>query len=316
MTLHENSEKHNHANENFQTISPLQELKFLDAMMTDSELPMTARVVGFRLVRWTNGQEDHRLRGYAWAGREKLAEWIGRDSKTTITTATKALEARGWIISTRRRNGTNLVRPNWTRAQEFQGDQKTVFPEDQFFVHPEDQKTGPYSADRYSADPDSADQDHSGTAYADRGARPDSEVDCADRADRPDNEKRAGDYRQSREEAERDWVELNRIVTGTSGDAEHQPSKNSDQAAKVRWHRLLKSGVPSSQILQSARGYVERKPAGQWKSGVGGFLASFDPEQLPDGTYPEDQRHGANDNGQFRSASGDDDLNRGVEVDV
>lgn len=135
-------------------------------------------------------------------------------------------------------------------------------------------------------------------------------------AGRPGNEKQANQYRQTREEAERDWGEINRILPGTSSDAEQQPGARSERGAKFLWNQLLRSGVPSSQILQSARGYVERKPAGQWQSGVAGFLASFDPEQLPDGTYPEDQRHGANDNVQFRSASGDDDLNRGVEVDV
>ncbi|MCK1489741.1 hypothetical protein IVB14_04720 [Bradyrhizobium sp. 180] len=317
MTLHEKTKSDNHANENFQTLSPLQELKFLSAMMADSELPMTARVVGFRLVRWTNGKKDHRYHGHAWAGREKLAEWIGRDSKTTITTATKALEARGWIVTKRRRNETNLVRPNWSRAdQEFQEDQKTEFPEDQFSVHPEDQKTGPYSADPNSADPYSADQVHSGAAYADRSARPDSEVDCAYGVDRQTNEHSAGRYQQTQEQAEQDWVELNRILTGTSEDADHQPAESSAQGAKVRWYRLLKSGVPSSQILQSARGYLERKPDGQWQSGVGGFLTSFDPEQLPDGTYPEDERHAANDNRRYDRASGDDDLNEGVEVDV
>lgn len=143
-----------------------------------------------------------------------------------------------------------------------------------------------------------------------------SERERACGADRPGNEKQANQYRQTSEEAERDWIELNRILPGTSEDAEQQPGKRSTVGAKVLWFNLLRSGVPSSQIVQSALGYLDRKPAGQWQSGVAGFLASFDPEQLPDGTYPEDQRHGANDNGQFRSASGDDDLNRGVEVDV
>lgn len=131
------------------------------------------------------------------------------------------------------------------------------------------------------------------------------------------HEKPASDYRQTPEQAERDWAELNRILTGTSEDAEHQPAEDSAQGAKVRWHRLLKSGVPSSQILQAARGYVDRKPDGQWKSGVGGFLTSFDPEQRPDGTYPDDKPDAdkENDNRQYDRASGDD-LNQGVEVDV
>lgn len=119
------------------------------------------------------------------------------------------------------------------------------------------------------------------------------------------HKKPVGNYRQTREQAERDWVELNRILTGTSEDAQHQPTKNSDRGAKVLWHRLLRSGVPSSQILQAALGYLDRKPAGQWQSGVAGFLVHFDPEQLPDGTYPEDERHTVDDNRQYDRAGGE-----------
>ncbi|MGY3342034.1 MULTISPECIES: hypothetical protein [unclassified Bradyrhizobium] len=146
-----------------------------------------------------------------------------------------------------------------------------------------------------------------------------SQRERADGADRHGNERTAG-YQQTSEEAERDWVELKRILPGTSEDAECQPAENSTQGAKVLWHRLLKSGVPSSQILQAARGYLERKPDGQWQSGVAGFLSNFDPEQLPDGTYPEwgtypDDKPAANDNRHYDRASGDDP-NEGVEVDV
>ncbi|QHP67619.1 hypothetical protein EI171_09345 [Bradyrhizobium sp. LCT2] len=138
-------------------------------------------------------------------------------------------------------------------------------------------------------------------------------------ADRRGNERTTG-YQQTNEEAERDWVELNRILPGTSEDAECQPAKNSTHGAKVLWHRLLKSGVPSCQIVQAARGYLERKPDGQWQSGVAGFLSNFDPEQLPDGTYPEwgtypDDKPAANDNRHYDRASGDDP-NEGIEVDV
>ncbi|MHC6154808.1 hypothetical protein ACVSQB_23805 [Bradyrhizobium elkanii] len=182
------------ANEVFETLSPLQELKFLSAMMADSKLPMTARVVGFRLVRWTNGKRDHRYHGYAWAGREKLAEWVGRDSKTTITTATKALEARGWIVTKRRRNETSLIRPNWSRAdQEFQEVQKTVFREDQLSVLPEDQKTGPYSADRYRADPDRTDQGLSAPSSDDaKSTTPSSMGCCPSDSGLADDEERRG----------------------------------------------------------------------------------------------------------------------------
>lgn len=126
---------------------------------------------------------------------------------------------------------------------------------------------------------------------------------------RQGNEKQAGKYRQTRQEAEQDWIELNRILPGTSSDAEQQPGARSERGAKFLWNQLLRSGVPSSQILQSARGYLERKPDGQWRSGVAGFLSNFDPEQLPDGTYPEwgtypDGKPAANENHQYDRASG------------
>ncbi|MCK1658544.1 hypothetical protein [Bradyrhizobium sp. 151] len=149
-------------------------------------------------------------------------------------------------------------------------------------------------------------------AGADRHARSGSGVDRACGADR----QRSDGYQQTAEQAEQDWINLNVVLPGTSEDAEHQPSTTADQGAKVHWHRLLKSGVPSSQILQAARGYLERRKAdGQWQSGVNGFLLNFDPEQREDGSYPADEPHAANDNRQYDRASGDD-LNQGVEVDV
>ncbi|MGY3511279.1 hypothetical protein [Bradyrhizobium lupini] len=130
-------------------------------------------------------------------------------------------------------------------------------------------------------------------AGADRHVRLGSGVDRACGADRPP-------YKQSGEKAEQDWIELNRLLIGTSEDAEHQPGERSSRGAKVHWHQLLRSGVPSSQILQAARGYLERRKAdGQWQSGVTGFLVHFDPEQREDGSYPAD-----------------DDLNRDIEVCV
>ncbi|MCP3412038.1 hypothetical protein [Bradyrhizobium sp. CCGB01] len=144
-----------------------------------------------------------------------------------------------------------------------------------------------------------------------------SERERACGAGQPGNEKQANQYRQTREEAKRDWIELNRIISGTSEDAEHQPGKRSDRGAMFLWFKLLRSGVPSSQIVQAAESYRDRQRSnGQWVAGVAGFLAKFDQEMREDGTYPETERHAANDNQHFRAASGDDDLNRGVEVDV
>ena len=98
--------KDKYSNDTYHSISPLQELHAMDVFMEDHELPMTARVVMYKLVRWTNGNKDHRYNGYSWASRETLAEIIGRDSPTTITTATKALKARDLIFVKRRPNAT------------------------------------------------------------------------------------------------------------------------------------------------------------------------------------------------------------------
>lgn len=274
------------------SISPLQELRFLDAMMADSELPMTARVVGFRLVRWTSGKKDHRYHGHAWAGREKIAEWVGRDSKTTISTATNALRARGWIITKRRRNETNLVRPNWSRVDQIlQEDQKTVFPGDQFSIHPEVQKTGPYSADRYSADHDSADQEvgDSGQACADR-----NDVSSVDRDAAPtapsagsDDQKPAlPNYQQGKTEADEVYKALRGLPWPEEFEVDGECKRLSPRtrtAAIVHWHRLLRSGVSAGQIYRAALKHLDEYPQ-FGRLSLAGFLSkpahfTFDPEE-------------------------------------
>lgn len=121
-------------------------------------------------------------------------------------------------------------------------------------------------------------------------------------ADRLDNEKQADQYRQTREEAERDWNKIKRILPGTSSDAEHQPGERSDQGARVRWNQLLRDGVPSSQIVRHAEIYRDRQKSNdQWVAGVGGFLAKYDPEMREDGTCPD----GPDDSLRFRTTSGD-----------
>ena len=121
-------------------------------------------------------------------------------------------------------------------------------------------------------------------------------------ADRPSSEKQADKHQQTVDEAERDWVELNRVLPGTSEDAEHQPGNRSNRGAKVLWFKLLRSGVASSQILHDAESYASRqKRNGQWLAGVAGFLAKYDPEMREDGSYPD----GQDDSWRFRGASGD-----------
>lgn len=114
-------------------------------------------------------------------------------------------------------------------------------------------------------------------------------------ADRPGNGKQANQYRQTGEEAERDWDEINQILPGTSSDAEQQPGERSDRGARVRWNELLRCGVPSGQIVRHAQFYAaRRRQNGQWLAGVAGFLTHhFDPKMQEDGTYPDDP---ANDN--------------------
>lgn len=132
-------------------------------------------------------------------------------------------------------------------------------------------------------------------AGADRHVRSGSIVDRAGGADRQRNEEQANQYPQTREEAERDWDEINRILPGTSEDAEHQPGERSNRGARVRWNELLRCGVPSSQIVRHAEIYAaRRRQNGQWLAGVAGFLTHhFDPKMQQDGTYPDDP---ANDN--------------------
>lgn len=123
-------------------------------------------------------------------------------------------------------------------------------------------------------------------------------------ADRPSSEKQANHhYRQTSAEAERDWSEINRILPGTSSDAEQQPGARSERGAKFLWNQLLRSGVPSSQIVRQAESYAARqRQNGQWLAGVAGFLTyHFDPEMREDGTYPD----GPDDSLRFRATSGD-----------
>lgn len=290
----------NYSNDNHRSISPLQELGFLDAMMADHELPMTARVVGYLLVRWTNGDKSHRFNGYAWARRDTLADRIGRDSEATITTATNALKARGWIIVKRRPNSSSLIRPNWDRMAQQQEvipeDQKTVLPEEQFSVHPEDQKVGPYSADH-----DSADRDREVTP--ERSA---SGVSARSQGNSACGASRHGEngpvrYKQTRAEADQALEEIKQVWPEPSEDAVHRPGQDSDEVAVIEWHRLLKAGIAASRIKRAALHFLSQKPDREWSRSLTVFLKGhlhdyLDPDQ-PDLYIPDDEEPaGANDN--------------------
>ncbi|WP_316181371.1 MULTISPECIES: hypothetical protein [unclassified Bradyrhizobium] len=291
----------------------MQELRFLDAMMADHELPMTARIVGYLLVRWTNGNKAHRFAGYAWAGREKLAEWIGRESSTTITTATNVLKARGYIIVKRRPNATNLIRPNWDRVVPRQGatpeDQETAFPEGKFSVRPDDQETGPYSADHDSADRDSG-------IIPERSASGMSETSSkssASGAGRHGNDNPRPGYKQTKAEADRTFDELRSMPFRTEWEgAEIELSAEAPRAEKVHWHKLLKAGLRASHILKAADHFLATCPDNQRPS-LARFLGTYAQESCtdPDSNLyvPDDeQSDAANDNVQPPKAnvSGDE----------
>lgn len=266
----------NHSTGSYRSISPTQELRFLDAIMADHELPMTARAVAYHLVRWTNGDEAHRFNGYAWASREKLAERIGRDSGTTITTATNALKARGWIIVKRRPNDTSLIRPNWdkinqTTAEVVFGQQKapqehrkTVFPEDQFSVHPEDQKTGPYSADLDSAYHDSANSPNASR----RGADVIPFGEKAGRDGRPE-------YKQPRQEADQTFERLKRMPFRTDWtDPKIELSSRAEGSALVHYRRHLRLGIAAWRVERCAEKFLASCPDDQRPS-LAGFLGRY-----------------------------------------
>jgi hypothetical protein len=270
-------------NDNHRSIPPVQELRFLDAVMSDHDLSMTAKVVAFFLVRWTQGDEAHRFNGYAWASREALADRIGRDSTTTITTATNALKARGWIIAKRRPNATNLMRPNWNRASQILADagvprqevpsvdQKFVSPEHQFPKHPEVQKTGPDSTDQDSAYQDSdiiPERLASGTLDVD------SRASACDAGQRSVPGRSAG-YGQSKAEADRALKELRSMPWRKEwDDPSFKPSPDASKAEAVHWHKLLKAGISASRVERAASRFLSRVPENQHPS-LARFLARY-----------------------------------------
>ncbi len=263
----------NFSNDNYRSISPLKELHFLDAMMADHELSMTARVVGYLLVRWTNGDKSHRFHGYAWAPRNTLADWIGRDSETTITTATNALKARGWIIVRRRPNASSLIRPNWDRIgqqQDLRESQKTAFLEDQFSVHPEDQKIGPNSADH-----DSAYQDSVSFPNASHRGRQTPLSEEAPPAQAGMGNEKPAPYRQTKAEADQALETLRSMPFCTEwDDPAFELSHDAATAEAVHWHKLLKSGIASSRIVRAAERFLIEAPGDQLPS-LAGFLARY-----------------------------------------
>lgn len=305
----QNANEHKHSTGHNRSISPVQELRFLDAIMADHELPMTARVVGHRLVRWTNGDEAHRFNGYAWAGREKLAEWIGRDSCSTITTATNALKARGWIIVKRRPNASSLIRPNWDRMSQQLGempeDQKTELPEDKLSVHPDLQKSGPYSADLDSADHDrSINPERSASGMSDSSFR--GSASGADRHEKP------RPYKQTKADADQTFERLERMPWKTEADdPAFDPTDKAGPSARIHWHRLLKESIAAWRIELAAGKFMQELPESQ-RPCLAGFLGRYarqciDPEEwlfIPDDAE-ESQSGFANDNEKLDRASGE-----------
>lgn len=255
-----------HDNNNHRSLSPLQELKALDVIMACKALPMTARVVMYQLVRWTHGDKDHCYHGHSWASREKLAERLGRDSVTTITTATKELKACDLIIIKRRPNATSLIRPNWKKIrqiamsssadqQEVDSEgQKTVLPEDQKVELPEDQKTGPYSIDRDSADRHSTDQ----VFTAPHGA--------VETLDVPPESHPSGAPADDEHAARTEYVEdltepeflrvLEENLPAYNPFENYKPQRDKDRAARYQFAALMRLGWKRLEILEGIEAYL------------------------------------------------------------
>lgn len=153
-----NTEADKHANDNFRSLDPVQELKVIDLGMVNDRLSSTAKVLWHRLVRWTNNNPDHRYAGCSWAGREKLGEWIGRKERT-ITTCTGELKRAGLIIVKRRPNESNLIKPNWPVIDRMLDRQESAPPDRQKSASPDRQESAAYRTDQNRTDPDSTDQE-------------------------------------------------------------------------------------------------------------------------------------------------------------
>lgn len=268
----------------YRTISPLEELHLMDAVMADVTLPMTARVVMYLIVRWTNGDKAHRFKGYSWAGREKLAGSIGRVSRTTITTATKKLEEKGWIIIQRRANKTNLIRPNWSKALAGRAkasgvrlkvepeDEKTARAEEQHSVLHEGQKSGSYRAELDSADQDRAFHSRrcaSGTSHASSNER----ANVANRQRQTDHTGKI--YQQSKAEADKALEDLRSMAFREEwDDPTITLSAGSARAEAVHFHRLLRSGISATRLVRAAELFLQSWPDHQCPS-LAGFLAKY-----------------------------------------
>ncbi|MET4791636.1 hypothetical protein ABIF64_003814 [Bradyrhizobium japonicum] len=125
--------------------------------MENDSLSSTSKVLWHRLIRWTKNNPDHRYAGCSWASREKLGEWIGRKERT-ITTCTGELKSAGLIIVKRRRNESNLIKPNWPVIDHLLDRQKSARSDRQESAHPDRQKSAAYRTDQHRTDPDSTDQ--------------------------------------------------------------------------------------------------------------------------------------------------------------
>jgi hypothetical protein len=267
------------ANDNFKSISPTQELQFHD-LIQNSGISSTAKSLGYWIARWTNGDATHPFAGYAWAGREKLAEKIGRKRKATVTEAMSELVAANLVIVKRRPNATSLVRPNWDLLNQNSDVRKTVLPEVRKSGHPDVRKTVPYSTDPYRADLDSADPKEKIHGSDKSSRESDSNPSDADRASRS-----TGKYTNL--ELGRFIAKVHRFWPGASDDAEYQPGEDTHRGAFFALHRLTKAGHSLERIELAAKAFLDDiSEYDQWPPSFARFLNNYALDYLePDGEW-------------------------------
>jgi hypothetical protein len=304
------------SNDNYRSIAPLQELRFLDVLMKDKRLSTTARAIGFHLIRWTNGDRTHRLYGCAWVSRQKLADVIGRSSKTTITTATNALAEYGYFTFQRRNNNTSLARPNWDKveqvASDVAGNRKDVPVEGQKSAFPVNQETGLPAVQEvglYSADSDSSDRDSESFPDASRREYEKFSSEETVLPTGPSAFATKPGYKQTKAEAEQTWRWLCEIWPQQCDD-EFRPSERSEQGAKVRYHRYLRAGISTTRVRRAALAYLDNLD-GLWPCSLSSFFDKYledyvvlEPSVPERYIPPDDEPMSANDNLRYGAAAG------------
>lgn len=116
-------------------------------------------------------------------------------------------------------------------------------------------------------------------------------------------------YKQTKAEADQVFERLERMPwKKEADDPEFQPTAKADEAARIHWHKLLKSGIAAWRIECAAQRFMQELPENQ-RPCLAGFLGRYgrqciDPEEwlfIPDG----ESSRGANDNLKPDRASGD-----------